>query len=128
MWATCRCRARPNARCPSKGFNAIVDPQKFLLGLCPVFCLHIWFVVLNLPAMEQILAPKSKEGLRMNEQLLACLVYSGMFSDEVAVKYKSKHMNSPVSSFVPKDRVVGQPSDTESPGKLRVTVFRDKGT
>ena len=40
----------------------------------------------------------------MSEKLLACEVFPGMFSDELAVRYSAK--SSVASVFVPKDSVV----------------------
>jgi len=65
-----------------------------------------------------------------NEQLLACRVYPGMFSDEVAVAYPPmQQAKTSVSSFfVPRDRVMAPPSEHQLHGMLRVRVIRDGTT
>lgn len=55
----------------------------------------------------------------MFEKWLKCNVFKGMFSDELAVQYRS------VSFFVPKDQVNIQENQN---GKVKVLVFRDGET
>ncbi len=58
----------------------------------------------------------------MTTGLLRCRVYKGMFSDELAIKYKNDDRVS--AFFVPRDKVVG--FDNES-GNVVVQVFRKNG-
>jgi hypothetical protein len=55
----------------------------------------------------------------MWEAWLKCVVFKGMFSDELAVKYQPRN-GDPRSFFVPKAKVKG----TEGEGQLQVTVFK----
>jgi hypothetical protein len=55
----------------------------------------------------------------MVEAWLKCVVFKGMFSDELAVKYQPRR-GDPSSFFVPREKVQGE----EGEGKLRVTVFK----
>ncbi|MEZ6056147.1 MAG: hypothetical protein R3C01_05540 [Planctomycetaceae bacterium] len=54
---------------------------------------------------------------------LTCLIYKGMFSDEVVISYPST--GEPVfSDFVPSDRVSGEPGTI---GRVKVRVFERNG-
>jgi len=57
----------------------------------------------------------------MSEKLLACEVFPGMFSDELAVRYSAK--TSAASVFVPKASVVSIDGSF-----VRVNVFKDGAT
>jgi len=65
----------------------------------------------------------SQEGPTMNEMWLRCLLYKGMFSDEMAIKY-SFH-GKEISVFVPKQMVNGEP---DQQGTVKVKVFEEGGT
>ena len=55
----------------------------------------------------------------MSKSWLQCLVFAGMFSDELAIRYGD------FSFFVPKKSVKAQLS--EGAGQVRVRTFSDKG-
>lgn len=65
----------------------------------------------------------------MNENLLKCQVFPGMFSDELAVRYpRSGATTTYVNSFfVPREKVVGLVGDS-GPAQLKVQVLREGGT
>ena len=63
------------------------------------------------------------EFVTMSEKLLKCSIFKGMFRDELAVKCTRKS-GSPMSVFVPKDRVRGE---VNQEGTVEVQVFRDGG-
>jgi hypothetical protein len=62
---------------------------------------------------------RQSKGGTMSESWLQCLVFAGMFSDEVAIRYGD------FSFFVPKKSVKAQLS--EGTGQVRVRSFSDKG-
>ena len=59
----------------------------------------------------------------MSEKLLKCSIYKGMFHDELAVKCR-RASGSPVSVFVPKERVIGE---INQEGTVKVQIFHDAG-
>jgi hypothetical protein len=61
----------------------------------------------------------SKEGTDMSEQWLACKIFKGMFSDEMAVEYGND------SFFVPKNLV--RPTEQDR-GRVRLSVFNKGST
>lgn len=63
----------------------------------------------------------------MNEKLLSCGIFKGMFSDELAVRYPPKDREGAevISFFVPRDHVIGQ---HDGIGSVRVQVYREGKT
>lgn len=60
----------------------------------------------------------------MMEQWLKCIVFKGMFSDELAIRVSLKRGRW-TSCFVPKDKVDGRIGEE---GKVKVEVFKRGGT